>query len=52
MSVNQWLLFLNSILADLYSYQFGSYNIFEIFLGIACVSVVTSAVVIRIKRGL
>lgn len=50
--VDQWLVFLRTVMADMLSFQFGEYNIFQVFLAIACVSVVTSALVIRVKRGI
>lgn len=49
--VDSWLTFLRTVLTNVYTLQFGEYNIFQIFLAIAIVSVVSSALVIRVKRG-
>lgn len=51
-TVTQWIQFLRNVLSDMYSLNFGDYQIFDIFLAIACVSVVSSALVIRVKRGI
>lgn len=50
--VDNWLVFLRTVLSDMYNFQFGDYSIFQIFLAIAIVSVVSSALVIRVKRGI
>lgn len=50
--VDNWLVFLRNVLTDMYTLQFGDYSIFQIFLAIAIVSVVSSALVIRVKRGI
>lgn len=51
-NVDSWLVFMRNVLSDMYNLQFGSYPIFQIFLAMAVVSVVSSALVIRVKRGI
>lgn len=50
--VDNWLVFLRQVLSDVFTLTLGDYQIFQIFLAIAIVSVVSSALVIRVKRGL
>ena len=48
--VESWLEFLRTVLTDCYTLQFGSYDIFQIFLAFACISVVSSALILKVKR--
>lgn len=50
-NVDAWLVVMRTILTDMFTLYIGPYPIFEYFLAMACVSVVTSALVLRIKRG-
>ena len=48
--MDDWLVFCVSVLNDFFTLDIGDFNISSVFLAIACVGVVSSALLIKIRR--